>query len=328
MAFSNNTYSVNIGALAGYLDQSSYIQNITYSVSITFNNTTNGESRLGGLFGTAYSNNDVKDIQGISTIESKSTNNYLGGLVGYIGHSNRFINMNIETTVKGQSYNGGFSGMMSSYNHVHNATISAVITGYNYQGGFVGRTDSLNMFNNIDVNGIITGNEHIGGIIGYASNTQISQSSFTGEINGSYMVGGLLGFSEKGSINNSYASVDFLRSNNTYEGGLAGYGYDINILNSYALGTSKSTYSRGIINYGSQAIIENVYSYILINGTTYARSLNSESMTVSYVYSPVFSPNAQTKSISEIIAIMSTRFDSSIWDFENPIDEVGHPSLR
>ena len=142
-------------------------------------------------------------------------------------------------------------------------------------------------------------------------------------------MGGIIGYDQYSNVQNVYSFINFFFFS-FYSGGLYGYVNGTITKNSYAIGTVKNTYTSGISGgyNDNNPTYTNVYSYVKVENGGFVRNFYSISNYQPESYVTVYDSKSQTKTISEIIAIMSTRFDSSMWDFENPIDDIGNPSLK
>lgn len=298
--FSGNSYSVYAGGLAGFADVSTF-SNIALNGNVTVNNKTNGDVRIGGLVGHMDNYNNINLVDLDVTVESKTSNSFVGGLVGYVNSYNKFSNITIQSQLKGFNYVGGLSAASQGYNKFTDIQISTNIQGVDYLGGLTG-TANRNTLSNVSVVATIVGKYYVGGIIGQDYNSNIL---------------------------NVYSNMS-INSSSNYSGGLYGETDGTVTMNAFAIGTVTNTYSVGIsggYNYNNPTFT-NVYSYVKVENGGFVKNFYSISNYQPESYTTVYDSKSQTKTISEIIAIMSTRFDSSIWDFENPIDDIGNPSLK
>jgi hypothetical protein len=134
--------------------------------------------------------------------------------------------------------------------------------------------DNSGSIANCYANGTVTGNENVGGLVGYNSGS-ITDSSADGDVKATtgsasarVYVGGLAGY-HSGSITNSFSGGDVTATGGfvAYAGGLAGYGENCSIANSYATGeiacraTSEiMSYAGGLVAYGDNVSISNCYA--------------------------------------------------------------------
>ena len=164
------------------------ITNFTYNDS-TLSYYDDGDDYI-GLFGDIDDPNaEVKNLGLINPDVNSKFGDYVGSLVGYLGH-------------------GRISGC-----YVQGGSVSGVY----YVGGLVGRTsDSIsNCYSTADV----TGSSSVGGLSGINRGGEVSSCYSTGSVSGENYTGGLVG-SNGGDISNCYSTGGVVADSNV--GGFIG----------------------------------------------------------------------------------------------------------
>lgn len=179
--------------------------------------TVHGRGEVGGLVGSHGGTWDTV-IDSWSSVDVTSTDDVVGGLVGYNAYDSNIVN----------SYATG-----------------AVNGGSNYVGGLVGYNDGS--ITNTNAEGAVDGTDYTGGLVGRNGGT-VTHSFATGHVSsdGEY-VGGFVGIN-MGMINTSYSHNDAGNDNvgvigGCYIGGFAGHNTaqpSGEIQNSYTRSTSSS----------------------------------------------------------------------------------------
>lgn len=181
-------------------------------------------------------------------------------------------------------------------------------SGFASVGGLVGEVsyDYLLTINNSCNIGAVTSDDYAGGLVGYSVgcwSVSIFNSYNIGSITGGASAGGLVGYVESGEI---FVS-------NCYNAG--------SVSGSYASGFL------GYIYYSDSIQIENSYSTGSVEGPAFVTGyFNTLEITDSY-YTAGENSYGEKKTLAEIIEIMKTIWDSTIWDFDN-LDENGNPTLK
>ena len=211
----SDNYSDDYGGIAGYVAPSAIlnIKDSYYSGTISSTSTENYPIYLGGLVGQTNASSTVNVENSRFDGAIKTSNNYIGGLVGMA-----FGALNIKS-----SYANG------------------EVTGRNYVGGLVGKSDKGLVIDKSFSTGNVTGTQsYIGGLVGQATNGKIDNSYATGNVSSklSY-VGGFAGHINGGTISNSYATGS--ASGAAYVGGFAGNASNATINNIYSKGDATSS---------------------------------------------------------------------------------------
>lgn len=168
-----------------YISTDAVVQNVTVEGSITVNSDNGGESKVGGIIGE--SNGTIKNCVSNVTIDITATgdypDNYVGGIVGYIGYGmieNSYATGDITVTGVDEIYAGGLVGY--NYDQVKNcyATGDVTATGgaYNYIGGLIG--SSYDTVENCYATGDITATGNVGGVVGYLGEATLSDCYWSG----------------------------------------------------------------------------------------------------------------------------------------------------
>ena len=231
----NITGNNNIGALAGKIENSATINDISVTGSFTgaHANWWDG-SYVGGVSGLALDStfNDIS-VQG-----TVSGNGYAGGLFGLVQNSSfSSVSSSATVAITAEVYVGGLAAQAnnSTFNDAH-ATGS--VSGPSFVGGLIGFI-SASSFDNCSASGNVTGvynQGNVGGLIASTSGVgTIENCSSSGNVSGGIVAGGLVGTQSVGTtIDSSYASGTVSNSKDGV-GGLVGVSNDT-ITKSYATG--------------------------------------------------------------------------------------------
>lgn len=249
----------------------------------------------------------------------------------------------------------GLFGILSASHITNVKLINASITGYLAVGGLAGMIEDGSTLSYIIVENISLNlvRRHGGGVVGYASNSNISRCSSSGEIfRGTFEdwnnIGGLIGFIATNTVVNECFSLVNLTSqmHNTY-GGLIGTVYtESSVYNSYARGSVVGTNAMagGLIGelytiaYSGQ--VENCFSTGMVSAPEnyvggfvgrFEQSNFSNNFWDIQTSNQTTSPCA-TGLTTDQMKLQSTFIDAD-WDFEQvwDIDGVtndGYPFLR
>ena len=202
------------GALAGYADAATTLDNITASgfsgatrrIYFYGNNSISGTSGtfVGGIVGY-FLGNLTKGYSDLTLYTASSSHHgKLGGLVGYNGAGK--VDGSYSGTMDVDSGHG-YSGGLVGYNNGGRVTGSTsgeidIDHGY-YTGGLVGYNNGGTVHGTASIEiDDHDSSDYIGGLVGYSINGTITGSCTIGSrnIDGDYYVGGLLGYSENDSI--------------------------------------------------------------------------------------------------------------------------------
>lgn len=249
---SGNIYANNcsyVGGIAGYLyktDQKE-LKNLKNEANI------NGKDYVGGIFGeyevptnsnALYSSSvELENIKNVGFITG--TNNYTGGLFGYLKGNSSLIklnNCNNSGTVKGYIYVGGIAGF--GFATCNNLTNKSNIIGTSYLGCLFGYFDGNieQCFNENSIIEIVKPsneeeiNSSIGGFVGYGCNISIknctNKVNITSSLDTIY-VGGIVGnIKNKGNIDFQDLTNEANIKGKSYVGGIVGkYGVNYNYIN-------------------------------------------------------------------------------------------------
>jgi len=203
-----------------------------------------------GFFGHTAASTNIHDL-GIETSSEGvySTNNRVGGLVGY--NYGTVSNCSVTGNVTGNDYVGCLIGRNYDGTIINSSSSGNVTSSAGDVGGLIGYNfgiiDNCSSSSTIFVKN--SANYNIGGLIGYNSNN-ISNSYATGDVTGDNYnyAGGLIGENEAGTITNCYATGDVSGANKI--GGLIGENYKTcTVTNSYATGNVNNSgqYTGGLI---------------------------------------------------------------------------------
>jgi parallel beta-helix repeat protein len=231
-----------------------------------------------GWSGTPYFVNIVNSYV-IGNVQGGASSGYVAGLVGESDLDNTmsitdsyFIG-NV-TCAKGNT--GGLVGWSWSDLYIDNSYVIGNISGSgNYAGGLVGISwYNISLINNSYVIGSVIG-KYVGGLMSGTDKLQIENSYFRGNLSSTTdYTGGLVGWygyspsTPGGNITNCYAIADI--NGVGYIGGIAGYNFQGNIINSYAVGnfSGSGNYIGGLVGDNIQGTITNSFSAAIIKGTS------------------------------------------------------------
>ncbi len=309
---SNNS----IGGIIGY----------TNGYELTLKNAYNygkieGKQSVGGIIGYNGGGTSIKsNLSNLnnygdvwySSFGSSASNDYFGGVAGYIG-GGILTTANNYGNIYGINRTGGIVGNASALSVVNAANYGEVYGQYSIGGitGTIGQTGSAltNVLNygEIFVKSFETGGNNClaGGISGYTGDTIITNAYSTGNIsvesNNGYwsFIGGIVGrvdsYSTPVSIINAYSNTNidvknnYASASNGFFGGIVGFGYSAsNLTNVYYSGnitTNLSTKTVGtIIASGVKTLTngyynnENIANFNVIDGI----AVNNSSVNTSW----------------------------------------------
>ena len=231
---------------------------------------------------------------------------YLDGIFDGQGHTIK--NMNYAGTVKNSNLYWGLFGGASGI--IKNLSVSGRLM------ATITADDGILMDSNI-------GQAYVGGICGRSANLILSNVvsnvnlSVTNETESEAFsrteIGGFVG-----DIYNTLIIIDSVFcgsiSAEGYVGGFVGYGDNVSISN---------TYNSGTVNGGVNSHYKDDDSY----GDSVAGNISHIEIKNCYFTSGTSQYGGEKKTLAEIIEIMKTIWDSTIWDFDN-LDENGNPALK
>ncbi len=206
-----------IGGLIGY-SQAGSIENCQGDVQV------NGRFSVGGLLGC----NDGGSIYNSkvfagSHITGETSSNNIGGLVGY--NKGELNSSSSRATVTGvnSTYVGGLVGYIEHSNVVKCFADADVVSSGSslYIGGLVGYGSTID-FEECYSRGDVTAesSSFVGGLIGYGLNINVLNAYSWGDIAGMNYVGGLFGFNDFGTAYYTYSAGAV--SGSAYVGGYVG----------------------------------------------------------------------------------------------------------
>lgn len=277
------TGNSRVGLLAGDWRGAGTINSIRVSGKV------NAITMAGGLIGLGNSSSAL-NISDSQIQVDVSSNNYTGGVIGYINTNDGFLNVSntdIYSNVAGHDYVGGFAGLIlepnQTFTNVHHKgsiTSTGVVV-----GGLIGESAGGSFDNVSHIGSVGTSKDavdvNVGGLIGHAKGTHsISNSKVVSNITsgGSY-TGGLIGRLLSGSITNSYTrgsivvNEDYYNSVVKFVGGLVGnINLDSSISGSHSHVDINSTayYVGGLVGFlgGGNTTIDSSYSVGAIEAMT------------------------------------------------------------
>ena len=217
-------------------------------------------------------------IKNLSIVKSITDSNVNLGLFRNVSYStiknltleNFLIMVDMQREQTSNNYNS-YIGMLSSYiytSKISNINVYGELSiiaslGYDNQLGGITGTSQNSEFTQIYVNANLSSNAgRVGGIVGYSNDSKITRSLTEGKIFGKYETAGIVGMGYNTIISDVYSNATITVEENG--AGLIGGGHGVYIKNSYFNGVV--TYTNdwgnvfGIINWGSQITLENVFS--------------------------------------------------------------------
>lgn len=190
---------------------------------------TTSENYAGGIAGfAAGANSEISNCAVSGTVEGKY---YVGGVAGRI--EGVITGCSSDSTVTGrENYVGGVAGYAADQSEVSVCSAAGDVSGRYYVGGVVGRTDEI--VTGCSSQGTVTGLEnYIGGVVGYAdTDSEVSESTSSGDVSGRYFIGGVAGFTD--GVITVCVNSGAVSGIEKYIGGVAGYADSNNIVSNCA----------------------------------------------------------------------------------------------
>jgi len=171
------TGKMNIGALAGYNDNYSIIENCYSTGTVT------------------------------------ASGYYCGGLVGYNIKYSEINNSYSSCTVNGSVNAGGITAYNHDHASINSSYFTGTVTGTNYVGGIIGSSASSSSINNCYTICEVVGEIFVGGFIGHNNTGTIDKCYSAGTISGDAAMGGFAG-NNSGTISNSFWDTQTSGTNN------------------------------------------------------------------------------------------------------------------
>lgn len=208
------------GALVGYSESNSLIENITCSgLIISLKNHIGGLA--GHLFESTLTGSTIKDIE----IRGR---NYTGGLAGsavnsYILNSHSFDDpqTSIVKVISSQYHAGGLAGFVSN-TLVSFARSNSEVYGGWAVGGLIGTLENGSEIRYSFSDGTVNGQYKTGGLVGHSLSYNdppiISNSFSRASVSGVSDIGGLIGFRQSGHVYLSYSSGTVIGTGNNIGG--------------------------------------------------------------------------------------------------------------
>ncbi len=222
-----------VGGLVGAIANDGTIENFSVA-STSVSGSVSGDGQVGGLFGIAYGDIDIRDVTStITSLQGDADSSEIGGLIGQYYDDNSGNGLNIDdvyvsSTISGAesdnnpNVGGMIGGFISDGGARHSVTGSNVsgkiLSNGDSTGGVIGfagiSSDEVISLGNNNISSTISGGDDTGGLIGYFYSDgnpilTITKSNFVGsEIDGGTYVGGLLGIFENAS--SAYSQIDVI----------------------------------------------------------------------------------------------------------------------
>lgn len=173
-----------------------------------------GTDYVGGLAGSVNgsSNAGVSNSQAHGDVTA--TNNYAGGLIGYIEGSVFVARCHATGQVSGVDAVGGLAGSV-------NVILPSTIT-----------TRIVTLEGNFSVSSVSASGSYAGGFTGISYHTRLTANFTTGRVNGERFVGGFIGDANAGSVLLANFSSGLVTANND-GGGLVGFSASTEYIDNY-----------------------------------------------------------------------------------------------
>lgn len=197
--FINRTLDMGYGLFG--LVEGGTIKNLgATNVSIT------SDDIVGGLVGYFQSSSTIDNCFTTGTITARNSQNGSGGLIGTT-YEATVSNCYSSCTVTGTNGKGlgGLIGM--NYGTVLRSFSTGSVSGNSYVGGLIGASydgaSASDKVENCYSTGSVTATDKVGGLIGVVGSFTVNNSYSTGSVSGSTNVGGMIGADEGGSTSTS-----------------------------------------------------------------------------------------------------------------------------
>jgi filamentous hemagglutinin family protein len=195
----------DVGGLVGKLTGST----VTNSYST---GDVNNPRKTGGLVGYADGDSVISDSYSTSnvtsTIVSGITNEYTGGLVGWLQHSS-IADSYSTGTVNGFVGVGGLAGAVNYNSNVSNSYSTSNVSGTDKTGGLIGYLRDESSLEYGYSSGTVDGITSSGGLIGYVEESSVKYSHTDSITKGYNAVGGFVGHFDGYNINESIIEESF-----------------------------------------------------------------------------------------------------------------------
>ncbi len=209
--------------------------------------------------GLAGNNLDSTIVNVHVTGEISSTDEEVGGLVGYNWGTAKISDCSMTGNVSGPSdYIGGLLGFNNGGDVTH-CFFTGNVAGDDSVGGLCGQMNSGTLSDcHADADIIGTGDD-VGGLIGHQNLGTVTRCSATGSAIGANHVGGFCGYTIGGTWAESYAIVE-INASGTCAGGMVGYQASGTITNCYARGNVIGAAGNGGFVGDCRGTVVNCYS--------------------------------------------------------------------
>ncbi|MDR1451917.1 MAG: hypothetical protein LBI57_06265 [Helicobacteraceae bacterium] len=237
----NQVAGGSVGAIAGYIDNGSSINNSYSTGNISM---CEGDDGSVGAIAGKVENSSINNSYSTGNI---SGGRDVGGIAGSVYKS--LISASYSTgNVSGEAYSvGGIAGWVYSGSAINGSHSTGTISGAVSTGGIAGIADETSITNSYATGDVSSRSDaFVGGIAGYLRyDSSISASYSTGNISGGRYVGGIAGYVVSASINNSYSTGNIsedcydqedFNGGCYYVGGIAGEVENSSISASYSTG--------------------------------------------------------------------------------------------
>ena len=173
-----------------------------------------GTDYVGGIAGSLNGSTSAEVSNNQAHGDVIATNNYAGGLIGYIESNVSITQSQATGQVSGVDAVGGLVGSV-------NVILPSTIT-----------TNEATLEGNFSVSTVNASNNYVGGFIGISYHTQITANFSTGSVNGNRFVAGFIGDANAGSVLTANFSTGSVTGNNDV-GGLVGYSDTAEYIDNY-----------------------------------------------------------------------------------------------
>jgi hypothetical protein len=204
-----------------------YLYNFTTIIdSLTLLNVDITGNKYVGIIGFTSGGSQVKNIYASGDISS--SNDYIGGIVGWLEAGSTIYNSKSDVNVTGNTYIGGIAGQ-SYMATIENTSSHGNVLGQGTRvGGLVGINAKRSVIRNCYSTANVSGSASVGGLVGMhtsddALHSKIINSYSEGSVTAINVAGGLVGSITASDIINSY-SISYVNCSGSSTGGLIASG--------------------------------------------------------------------------------------------------------
>ncbi len=271
----------------------------------------------------------------VSNVTVNQSAMYYAGLIG--NNKGNILSLSLTNVrISGHIYTGGLAGYNSG--RIEACHVDGNVTGVIDTGGLVGYNYGGVIEGSSATGGLAVGtSSHVGGLVGYLVKGSVTNSYATVNVVGKEYAGGLIGLVGSGIIEQCYAIGNVTAEN--CSGGFAGYLGDGGTLkNNFAMGNVHQFISSGVVGYmgGFAGYIATTDAGQIVNNYSLSKNPNGFSYNKSTTTASFFNKDLISKTsvqpegrTTEEMKQQSTYTDAG-WDFGTVwmMGEGGYPVLR